>query len=221
MKMKMIKTKRNKCLGLLMGCVLTVAGQNVGSLYLKMSDAAEPLFTTSARMEMLEYYKAGQTDSTRNRLGGYSTIVSFDSLNNYLKIKTGAYSDEQIRLFRPEDRDAFLGVIHTMRTPFVCSEICFYDTLWNRLPLSFVAPDGRAWLNEDKLKQSSLDSSWVRKSLESRFSELRFDSVGGAIIVKNHALDYLDEADAKVILPLVNQNELIYQWNDDGWHLQP
>lgn len=217
----MIKTKRNNSLAILMCCGLLANAQNIGSLYLKMPDVAEPLFSTSARMEMLEYFKAGQPDSTRNRLGGFSSVLAYDSINNYLRIQTGQNSDEQIRLFNPGNHAAFIGVIHTIRTPFVCSDLCFYDTLWNKLPVDFVVPDGTAWIDEDKLSQSNLDQSWVRKMLKNSFVELRFDVSDNVIVVKNQNMAYLSEADAKEIAPLIWQKDLIYKWQDGAWIQQP
>lgn len=219
--MKMIKIKRNSLFLIAVGMAFSVSAQRINDLFLKIPDRAAPLFDRNIRMEMLEYFKAGQTDSLKNKLGGSSFVQMLDSINELIKIRIGNNAEMQLKLFKEKNTVPFIGVIETVFEPRKSSSICFYDTLWNRLPLKFNLPQGTSWLDKSKLENAELDRSWVEHSLANSFTSLGFDANRDLIVVENNNLQYLSEEDRKVVQPFVIDKPLLFRFEQGGWIEQP
>ena len=59
----------------------------VDSVFLKLPTKVLPLLDGKARHEMLEYIKAGQTDSVKNKLGGFARILYRDTTQQHIVLK--------------------------------------------------------------------------------------------------------------------------------------
>jgi len=57
--------------------------------------------------------------------------------------------------------------------------------------------------------------------LENSFISLSFDSKNQLIIAKNNSLEFLSEADRKLISPLVVDKKLLFRLEGRKWILEP
>ena len=198
------------CSTLLMS--MSVLSQNIENCYRNMPDGLSPLMNKKARVELLEYHKAGQNDTIQNVFGGNTVLQVFDTLNNRLVVKNAENSTMEIKVFRHANKPAFIGLINTVCGSICQSSIQFYDTLWNKIPMGFEIPKAIDWLDKDKLdKAPDIDKAWAVNVLANNFVSLQFDSVNQWIIATNNSAEFLSESDREVILPMLNVRPLIYQ----------
>lgn len=215
-----MKQKLNRYLfaGLLILAGQGVFAQSIEKCYLGMPDVLCPVLPRKARLELLEYYKAHQGDSVQNRFASQSYLQVFDTLNNRIVVGSTKSSTLELKLIKMADGMPVVGVINSVCSPICQSAIAFYDTAWNKIPLQFTMPKAMQWVNNDRFAESpDLDKVWVSNVLETGFVSLRFDSVGQRVIATNNTIEFLGENDRKVILPLLNQQPLVFELKGNSW----
>lgn len=220
----MTRLKLNKyviaCLMILSG--LGVFSQNIEKCYINMPERLNPVVPQKSRMELLEYRKAGQSDSIQNRFGNQVVLQVFDTLNNRIVVKNTESTTFEMKLLKTENGLPVVGLIRTVCSPICQSTIEFYDTAWNMIPLQFVMPKAIQWINKEKLAGNpDLDKAWVANVLENSFISLQFDVANQYIIAINNSAEFLDDKDRKVILPVLNDQPVIYELKGRTWVQKP
>lgn len=97
--------------------------------------ASEPgeiftLLTRTNRLDMVDYFLNGQMVPIQNNLGGESRLVELDSV--YLKVKTSAGQEVEMRLMTAGKRDTVIAVIETAMTPVPDSRLTLWNPQWQR-----------------------------------------------------------------------------------------
>jgi len=208
--------------GLMILSSLSIFSQNIEKSYINMPERLNPVVPKKTRMELLEYYKAGQNDSIQNRFGRQVLLQVFDTLNNRIVVRNTESTTFEMKLLKTEGGIPVLGLINTVCSPICQSTIAFYDTAWNRIPLQFNLPKATEWINKDKLAESpELDKAWVSDVLENSFISLRFDVANQQIIATNNSAEFLGDKDRKVILPVLNDQPVIYELKGRSWIQKP
>ena len=220
----MTRLKLNKyaitCLMILSG--LGVFSQNIEKCYINMPERLNPVVPQKSRMELLEYRKAGQTDSIQNRFGNQVVLQVFDTLNNRIVVKNTESTTFEMKLLKVDDGVPVIGIIRTVCSPICQSAVEFYDTAWNVIPLQFAIPKAIAWINPDKLaERTELDKSWVSNVLENSFISLRFDVTNQQIVATNNSAEFLSDNDRKVVLPVLDSQPVIYELKGRIWVRRP
>ena len=195
----------------------TSFSQTIERVYINMPDVLNPTLSKQNRLELLEYYKAGQSDSVTNRFGNQAYITLFDSLNQVLKVKNTQVSIFEMKLFNFKGNVPVVGVISTVCAPVCQSVIQFYDTAWNVVSLKFQMPNAIEWIKIDSLSQTAIDRKWIKNVLKTSFISLSFALDLNTIIAKNNSLEFLCEEDRKLIAPFVKTDSLIYHLKDKSW----
>ncbi len=205
----------------LLSCLLFVSissfSQTIESLYVNMPNKLNPTLSKENRLELLEYYKAGQGDSVANRFGNLAFVTAFDSIQQVLKIRNTPVSTFDMKLFRLENNKPVIGIISTVCASVCQSSVQFYDTAWNVIPLRFQMPKAIEWLKNDSLTQTNIDSKWIRNQLTTSFISLEFAIDKNAIVAKNNTLQFLSEEDKKQIEPFVSTNPFLYNLKNGVW----
>ena len=88
-----------------------------------------PLLTSTARLDMEDYYNSGQQVSILNNLEGESRLLELDSA--YLKLKSSANKVVEMRM-RTVGKDTVITVIETVMTPVPDSRLTQWNVHWQR-----------------------------------------------------------------------------------------
>ena len=88
-----------------------------------------PLLTSTARLDMVDYYNSGQLVSIPNNLAGESQLLELDSA--YLKLKSSANKVVEMRM-RTVGKDTVITVIETVMTPVPDSRLTQWNVHWQR-----------------------------------------------------------------------------------------
>lgn len=190
--------------------------KTIEDIYINMPDSLNPTLSKQNRLELLEYYKAGQKDSIRNRFGNKAIVINLDSINNLLTIKNTPVSTFQLKIFVVNTKPT-IGIIST-----VCSSICqsyvqFYDTSWHVMPLKFEMPKAEEWLKMDSLVGAKTDQQWIINKMKISFISLEFAVDKLAIVAKNNSMQFISEEEKKWVEPFVNTEPLTYILTDYKW----
>lgn len=217
--------KMNKAILLFSLLVLTLmlpAQNTIEKLYVNMPDVLNPVLNKQARLELLEYYKAGQGDSVLNRFGKKSYLLNMDTLHNHLVVRNTQSSTFDMKVLTVDGKKNVLGVIRTVCAPVCLSVVEFYDTAWNSVPLRFTMPKGIEWFHKNVSADQTLDSVWVSNLLNNTsFVSLAFSSENDAIVAKNNSLDFLSENDRKVVAPLLTDKPFTFWLVNRIWVREP
>jgi hypothetical protein len=195
--------------------------QSIEELYVKMPDILNPTLSSQNRLELLEYHKAHQTDTTLNRYGNQVMLLVMDTLNERLVVRNTPNSTFEMKVNYLKDSIPYIGIIRTICAPVCQSTIEFYDTAWNVIPLQFTMPKAILWLNENGISNDMVDLNWINKSFETGFITLNFSSVNNEIVAKNNTIDFLSEADRKIIKPLISDKPITYKLQNQTWTRKP
>lgn len=214
----MKKQNKNLILCLILLSSITLFSQTIEKCYVGMPDVLNPVMSKKNRIELLEYHKAGQSDSVENKFGSQAYLQVYDTLNNRIVVKNTANSKFEMKVLKFENMLPVIGCINTVSGPISQSSIAFYDTAWNRIPLQFIMPKAYDWVNEAKLEKTELDRVWVRSVLENSFVGLTFESSDSSrILAQNHSVEFLSESDKKLLMPVLNDSSLVYYLSGRTW----
>lgn len=210
---------------ILLPCLLVVtlllpAQSVIEKLYVNMPDALNPVLNKQARLELLEYYKAGQGDSVLNRFGKKSYLLSMDTLHNHLMVRNTQSSTFDMKVLSLDDKRKVVGIIRTVCAPVCQSVVEFYDTAWNFVPLRFTMPKAIEWMNKNT-NAEHVDLAWIDNLLETSFVSLAFSSENEAIVAKNNSIEFLSEADRKVVVPMFTDKSVTFWLVNRIWVREP
>jgi hypothetical protein len=216
--MKRLELNKFLIAGLMILSSLGVFSQSIEKCYINMPERLNPVLSQKSRMELLEYRKAGQSESIQNRFGNQVYLQVFDTLNNRIVVKNTESSTFEMKLLKVEDGIPVVGLIRTVCSPICQSTVEFYDSAWNKMPLHFNLPKAIEWISKEKLAgNTDLDKVWVGNVLENSFISLRFDGVTQQIIAINNSVEFLSDNDRKVILPMLNSQPIVYELKGRTW----
>ena len=133
-------------------CSIMFLGANAGGTAREAFVAAPrtvlPLLDHNTRLDMLDYYDAGLSHTTKNALDGGSRVLSVDA--NRILIEMTDASTLEIDLLPGEHNSNTIAVISTVHTPAANSTIAFYDEAWHPFDASkiFTAPQISDWITD-------------------------------------------------------------------------
>ena len=207
---------------LIISCFLLISqsllSQSIEDRYVNMPDVLNPTLTKQNRLELLEYHKAHQTDSITNRFGNQTCLLSLDSLNERIVVQNTPSSIFEMKMVGSGDNSsAIIGIIRTVCAPACLSSVEFYDTAWNQIPIQFTMPKAMEWVDEKSIPTDKIDLQWVRNLMEVSFISLSFSSDNQFLIARNNTLDFLTEADRKVLSPFVSDKPIRFKLQGQIW----
>lgn len=182
-----------------------------------MPDILNPTLSRQNRLELIEYHKAHQSDSSVNRFGNKAYLALSDSLNQHLIVKNTSTSTFEMKLNHLADSTMYIGIIRTTCAQVCMSTLEFYDTAWNVIPLHFAMPKAIEWVDTAKLNTSEIDNNWLNKLVEMCFISASFDKQNNIICVENNTLDFLSQDDRKLLKSLFSEKHLTYKLKDKCW----
>ena len=195
--------------------------QSVDNLFVKMPDIIDPTLSSKNRLELIEYYKAHQSDSILNRFGKKATIKVLDLQNQHLIIQNTYSSIIEMKEGKLENSTPYIGIIRTVCTPICHSTVEFYDTSWNVLPLQFRMPKAIEWIDNKQINSESIDSTWVKKVLDISFITLTFSNENNVICAKNNTIDFLSNEDKMIFNKIILKKDFVFKLKNKKWTYEP
>jgi hypothetical protein len=193
--------------------ILTAAGAyalDIEKRFINMPDTLFPVLAKQQRLELLEYHKAGQDDSVKNRFGKQSRMLFFDAAAHYLKIQTSQSSTFEMIVYAPDTaKSPVTGIIRTVCAPVCHSLATFYDSAWNVLPLRFEMPKASDWLDEKALNETG-GGLQIENFTRINFISLSFEPYKQEFIVQNNNLDFLTGEEKEKIVRFILNEAKIY-----------
>lgn len=110
-------------------CVVPARAKSIDEVFKSAPSQILPLLDNTARLDMLDYYNSGMSNSTDNNLGGGSAITGRGAERMDLKI-TDASTMELALL--PAQNDSLIVVISTVMTPVADSKISVFSSDWKQ-----------------------------------------------------------------------------------------
>jgi len=197
-------------------CTL-ISAQGVDKFYVGMPDALNPTLTSQQRLELIEYAKAGQNDTTFNRFKNPVFLLKLDTLHQHLIVKNSSLSTFEMKILNLGTTEPIIGIIRTVCAPICHSLIEFYDLKWNCIPVPFPYPQATDWLDLEKAQKSEERIETFQKILKHSFVSLSFQDEGQVVTASNNSIDFLSDEDKKLVIPYVNTAPLLFQWSDLKW----
>ena len=126
-------------------CSLTLSAQDIKSLFIELPDSLSPLLTKVNREDFGDFLASNMKAEVRNRFGKTSEMITMT--DDYLMLKVSSVSTAEMKLLPVNDSVKVICVVRTYTAPAADSQIEFYDTSWQELPLSdFLTLLGRRYV---------------------------------------------------------------------------
>lgn len=166
-----------------------------------------PLLDRNARLDMIDYFNSGMTNSTANRLEGRSRITAMDDAS--VTVEMSGSSTVQLCLL-PAGADTLTMVITTVQTPAPDSRIELYDSKWQKLDGAkvFTAPAVADWLaTADRDKAAE-----VEMLLPFMLVSYRYDPATATLTLTNNTSQFVGR-DIYEPLATLLKGDMQYRWN--------
>lgn len=164
---------------------------------------------SNRRKDLIDMKKAGQKAMVPNRLGGNSELT--DLTDDYLKIQTSENATFEMKLYSLKNDEQVIAVINTVCAPVCDSEISFYTTTWQPLPLEkFIdMPKVEDFAKADVDKTSDAFIQTIH-SVDMTLVKLTFSSSSEkGLIASQSFADYMPDDIAKTLPNYLNDTLFI------------
>lgn len=195
-------------------CSLTLPAQDIKSLFIELPDSLSPLLTKVNREDFGDFLASNMKAEVRNRFGKTSEMITMT--DDYLMLKVSSVSTAEMKLLPVNDSVKVICVVRTYAAPAADSQIEFYDTSWQELPLS----DFLTLPAEDtfyKHPQSAVQADSLRNlraSADMYLLKAELSKEEPVLTFTYTTPDYLDEETAGKLRAYLVAAPLRYKWKD-------
>ncbi len=183
----------------------------VDAIYQNMPSEHSLLLNSQQRLELLEYYKAGQCDSVKNVFGNWAYVDTLDVDNGYLKISPTAGTMFEMKLFcTAADSLLRIGIIETVCAPVCSSVVTFYDESWS--PVECICPH---FVFDDFVQIPITEVQSVKNSCAEMYTDLQpifvsaeFSQHSDNIVFRNNTIKTLPIEKQDKYAPFIINKEL-------------
>lgn len=208
--MKMIRLLAIVCLALPL--LAAAQGLSASKCFTEAPDAVIPLIDKNTRLDMVDYFMAGMSKASTNKLMGSSSIVEMNDSSVLLNLTDSVRC--QIFVLNPNAPAPIIGVITTYSGPMPDSSVDFYTTRWQKL--SGIMPKARLsdWLTAEGAKNRAL----VEEQLPFILASYAYDPASQTIVATNNTGHYFSKDDAPAALGML-KGQLAYRWEGNKFKL--
>lgn len=178
------------------------------------ADGVFPELTQNSRMDMMDYFKAGQVREVSNYYEGKSRLLRADSVAVSVAVGTGARVD----LFVISDgADTTLMVVETLELPQKDSAISFYNADWQPVRRTLLPRYVMAdWLT----RAGEGNRAEVERRIPFILAVATYDPVGKLLRLFNTLEEYFPAEGDKAFLAENIRKALVYRWNKGKFSLE-
>lgn len=163
---------------------------------------------SNRRKDMVDMLKAGHKAEVPNRLGGTSEMTNLT--DDYVRIQVSESGSFEMKLIPQKNGEMMIAVIKTTCAPARDSEISFYTTTWELLPLKdhFSEPRRINFFNEpSERKDAAFQQAY--HSIDMDLVKYSFDLHSNAIIAEPSYATYLPQEIYTQVKPYLKEKVLI------------
>lgn len=168
------------------------------------------LLNKNARLDMLDYYKAGQSGQVKNSLKGTSSIISLQPESMVIQMTTSSVYQLTVLPASKEEND-IIALIVTMSSPAKDSRISFYKAKdWSYIETKkiFSEPILADWLSNTGKQNRAMVESMVPFMM----SYYTYTPEDETLTVTNDLATFLSP-DIYSMIQGYLQPQLVYKWN--------
>lgn len=178
------------------------------------ADAAFPELTQLNRMDMMDYFRAGQVRDITNYYDGSARMVRADSAVVTVQTARGCVVDLYVIADR---KDTTLMVVETLSLPQKDSRVKFYNADWQPIA-TIVLP---AYTLSDWLTEAGRKSrAEVERRIPFVLAVASFNPETGVLCLTNTLEGYFPDEDDKAFVAEMVRKSLLFRWNKGKFKLQ-
>ena len=200
---------------ILMICTCSLQAQDMKSLFIAMPDSLAPLLTKVNKEDFGDFLASNMKAEVKNRLGN-SEMLKLTA--DYLNLKMSESSEVQMKLLPVNDSVNVVCVVHTYKGPAADSNIRFYSTQWEELPLSsyLTLPKEDAFYKTPVAEADQETYHNLRKQADMYLFVAKLSEKDNTLLYSYTTPDYLDKGTAEKLKPFLNAEPLKYIWTGEG-----
>lgn len=192
-------TLKNNLLALALMCSCFAFSIPTDSIFIKMPNHLIPSLSPKQRFELAEYAKAGKKDSVLNQFNKKVILQKYDTASCSISLRTTETSTIELRrLNMPSFDKAVLALIQTVELPTKLSTITFYTEIWQPINIQLQLPTIDQWIDNEKLKTTSISDTLVKSMLDKKYFSLSFTD-NNELEIQNHVLTTLSKEEKKTV----------------------
>ena len=201
---------------ILMICTCSLQAQDMKSLFIAMPDSLAPLLTKVNKEDFGDFLASNMKAEVKNRLGKNSEMLKLTA--DYLDLKMSESSEVQMKLLLVNDSVKVVCVVHTYKGPAADSNIRFYSTQWEELPLSsyLTLPKEDAFYKAPVAEADQETYYNLRKQADMYLFVAKLSEKDNTLLYSYTTPDYLDKETAEKLKPFLNAEPLKYIWTGEG-----
>lgn len=201
---------------ILMICTCSLQAQDMKSLFIAMPDSLAPLLTKVNKEDFGDFLASNMKAEVKNRLGKNSEMLKLTA--DYLDLKMSESSEVQMKLLPVNDSVNVVCVVHTYKGPAADSNIRFYNTQWEELPLSsyLTLPKEDAFYKAPVAEADQETYHNLRKQADMYLFVAKLSEKDNTLLYSYTTPDYLDKETAEKLKPFLNAEPLKYIWTGEG-----
>ncbi|MDE5677007.1 DUF3256 family protein [Phocaeicola sp.] len=199
-------------IGMLLG-VFSLHAQDMKTLFIAMPDSVAPLLTKVNREDCVDFLASNMKAEVKNRFGKLSELKKLTK--NYLFMQTTQSSTLEMKLLPLNDSVQVIALVRTVCGPACDSEICFYDTQWQRLDKEdflHLPSSGAFYLPVDTLTEEAYAVVRGKADMDLLKAVLAEDEL--TLSFTYTVPDYLAKEERKKLALYMRKEPLVYEWKE-------
>ena len=192
---------------------LTGWAQDMKSVFLTMPDFMTPLLTKVNKEDFVDFLASDMKAEVRNRFDNPAEMKVLTE--DYVLMQTSAVGTLEMKLLPVNDSTKVVCMVKTVCASACDSEIYFYTSDWSReldKKEYLQLPDAGAFsLPKDSLSEEDV---LVRKKADMHLVKASLSKDNSTLTLVYTTPDYLNQEDKDKMLPLLNQNPVMFEWKD-------
>lgn len=202
--MKLITILAFLCVALHMPAL--AQGLSASKCLAEAPDAVMPLIDKNTRLDMIDYFMAGQSKPSANKLKGACSILEMNDTSAIIMLTDSIRC--QIFVLNPDAQAPIIGIITTYSRPLPDSSVAFYNTRWQKMPGVIAMPDLSAWLTPEGARNRAK----VEEEIPFILASYVFDAPSQTIVATNNTGSYFTSSDTPPSLEWLRP-EIAYRWD--------
>lgn len=182
---------------------LSGAARTAAEFFIAMPERVLPVFNSTERQDMIDYFRYGSDRGTPNNFGGASRVIG--ESDAVLTVAVAENSQLQVAVIAAKS-DTIVALISTVSLPVQDARIDFYDRNWQPLRHQPVAmPEFSDWITkegEEHVADISLALDFIPITIS-------YDAEAATLTFHNNAAGLMAAEDAERLRPWLRQ-DIVY-----------
>ena len=205
--------KKSILLMLLSCMALSMAAQDMKSVFISMPDSITPFLTKVNKEDCVDFLDSNMKAEVSTRLGGTAEMKVLT--DDYVWMQTTPTSSLEMRLFPVNDSVKVVCMVKTVCASACDSHIRFYTSDWSkqfRTEDFLQAPTGESFFQpNDSLTDEALV---VRKKADMHLLKASLSKDDASLTFIYTTPEYLNKEDREKLLPHLRQEPIILKWEN-------